>query len=174
MCHLYFVTLKCFSIYHNSNCQVLYHSFGTGLEVVIKYVRWPIGIIFNFFHCFSVYAELFFVSVNFFCFSFYAELSFRFHPLFSRISVYADLFSVFPLRRIIFFVSAKLFSTFLKLFYLLFQTVFFLHFETFCFCFLSLISINRPISLFRHCLMVLPDFQNSNSPLCNTISQKLL
>ena len=32
------VTLKCFSFYHNTNCQVLYLSFGACEEVVNKYV----------------------------------------------------------------------------------------------------------------------------------------
>ena len=32
------VTLKFFSIYHNTNCQFLYLSFGTRKEVAIKYV----------------------------------------------------------------------------------------------------------------------------------------
>ena len=31
------MTLKFFSIYHNTNCQVLYLSFGTWYEVLIKY-----------------------------------------------------------------------------------------------------------------------------------------
>ena len=31
------ITLKFFSIYHNTNCQVLYLSFGTWWEVLIKY-----------------------------------------------------------------------------------------------------------------------------------------
>ena len=32
------MTLKFFSIYHNTNCQVLYLSFGTRSEVLIKCV----------------------------------------------------------------------------------------------------------------------------------------
>ena len=36
--HGHGVTFKFFSIYHNTNCQVLYLSFGTCKEVVIKYM----------------------------------------------------------------------------------------------------------------------------------------
>ena len=114
-------------------------------------IRWPmIGIIFDFFSCISVYAELFFRFRLFFVvFVFTQNYFFVSADLFSVFSltqnyffVSADFFHFFRLRRIIFsfppnfFFSLSFTQTFIlliqtfffKLFSLLFQTGFFFAF----------------------------------------------
>ena len=99
------------------------------------FIQWPIGIIFDFFSCISIYAELFFRFRHFFfCFSIYAELFFCF----------CQFFLVFPFTQNNFFVSVDLFS------------IFFIYRELlvfFRFCrFFSIFSVYTDL-FFRFCLI---------------------